>query len=73
MTSALQTVLFSALLTYRGVGLPQRAAMGGLVFAAVSVVLGMSIGDEDLPQALVSGLVGGVVFAVVWTLIVRWR
>lgn len=47
--------------------------MRGLVFAAVSVVLGMSIGDEDLPQALVSGLVGGVVFAVVWTLIVRWR
>lgn len=51
----------------------RAAVAGGLAFALVSVVLAVTIGDETLPQALVSGVIGGVAFAVVWVLFVRWR
>lgn len=49
------------------------AGLGGLAFAIVSAVLALTIGDETTVQAVISGLAGGVAFAVAWVLFVRWR
>lgn len=47
--------------------------LGGVAFAVLSVLLGLIISDEGLVQAVTSGVIGGIAFAAVWFLIVRWR
>lgn len=56
--------------TFRGIPVP---ILGGLVFTVFSTALGMATRDQELGPALISGVSGGVVFALAWFLIIRMR
>lgn len=51
----------------------QVPIIGGVVFAVVSTLLGLLTRDQQLSTEVISGITGGIVFALVWILIIRWR